>query len=238
MRHLLAFLLLAMAAPAVGRSASTIVFAPSAALATEIPDQSGLGVGGSLADEMARYFEEGEGGSPHGRESSCASGSGAPLRTGLSPSARSRRDAFWPQVRDAACRHGLPPLLLDSLVIAESMYDPAATSRVGAGGLAQLMPGTARLLGIVDRYDPTQNLDGGARYLRQQLDRFPSLPLALAAYNAGPGVVARLGRIPQNGETPAYVSRILGLFGDGNAAPDEAPLLRRALLIRWGEHAK
>jgi soluble lytic murein transglycosylase-like protein len=100
------------------------------------------------------------------------------------------------------------------------------------------MPGTARLLGIVDRYDPAQNLDGGARYLREQLDRFSSLPLALAAYNAGPGVVARVGRIPQNGETPAYVSRILALFGDGEAAPGEAPVLRRALLIRWGEHAK
>lgn len=238
MRHLLVFLLLAMPAPAVGRSASTIVFSPVAAPALEMPEQSRLGVAVSLADEMARYFEEGEGGSPHEGESSCSSGARPPLRTGLSPSARSRREAFWPQVRDAACRHGLPPLLLDSLVIAESMYDPAATSRVGAGGLAQLMPGTARLLGIVDRYDPAQNLDGGARYLREQLDRFSSLPLALAAYNAGPGVVARVGRIPQNGETPAYVSRILALFGDGEAAPGEAPLLRRALLIRWGEHAK
>jgi soluble lytic murein transglycosylase-like protein len=75
--------------------------------------------------------------------------------------------------------------------------------------LGQLMPATARELGVTNRFDPVSNIDGAARYLRQMLDRFGVVHLALAAYNAGPGAVTKAGGIPRNGETPAYVRNVL-----------------------------
>jgi hypothetical protein len=80
-----------------------------------------------------------------------------------------------------------------------------AISKAGAAGLGQLMPATARDLGVSNRFDPMSNIFGAARYLRQMLDKFGVVHLALAAYNAGPGAVERAGGIPRNGETPAYV---------------------------------
>ena len=100
---------------------------------------------------------------------------------------------------------GLDPKLLHALVIVESAYDPGAISPVGARGLTQLMPGTARELGVTDSFDIEQNLRGGARYLAIQIGRFGDLRLALAAYNSGPGRVARLGRVPDIAETHGYV---------------------------------
>lgn len=111
--------------------------------------------------------------------------------------------------RAAARRHGVPEDLFLRLVQRESAWNPAAQSHKGALGLAQLMPGTARHLGVNPR-DPHQNLDGGARYLRMMYDRFGSWRLALAAYNAGPEAVARHGGIPPYAETRAYVTAILG----------------------------
>lgn len=125
------------------------------------------------------------------------------------------RDAFLGFIRAAEARHALPQGLLDALVAVESAYRPGAISRVGAMGLAQLMPATARALGVRDPFDPRANIDGGARFLRMMLDRFGSVTLALAAYNAGPGAVARAGGIPANTETPAYVRKVLGLWRAG-----------------------
>lgn len=119
------------------------------------------------------------------------------------------RDRVIVHIRAAEVRYGLPSGLLDALVAAESSYEPDAVSKAGAAGLAQLMPATARSLGVFDRFDVRANLDGGARYLRSMIDKFGSVSIALAAYNAGPGAVARAGGIPRNGETPDYVLRVL-----------------------------
>ena len=115
-------------------------------------------------------------------------------------------------VTAAEFRHALPAGLLDALIAVESAYRPGAVSAAGAAGLAQLMPDTARSLGVVDRFDILASIEGGARYLRAQLDRFDSIALALAAYNAGPGAVRRAGGIPRNGETPDYVSKVLAAW--------------------------
>lgn len=104
---------------------------------------------------------------------------------------------------------GVP--LLRALVAAESGDNPLAKSNVGAIGLTQLMPGTAKELGV-NPNDPKANLEGGARYLAQLLQRFHSIPLALAAYNAGPGAVEKYHGIPPYPETQAYVHRVLGLY--------------------------
>lgn len=111
-------------------------------------------------------------------------------------------------IAQAATKHGIDPGLLAALVEHESGFDPNARSHAGAIGLGQLMPGTAAGLGV-DPTDPAQNLDGAARYLKQQLDRFGSADLALAAYNAGPNRVAQAGGIPNITETRNYVGRVL-----------------------------
>lgn len=111
--------------------------------------------------------------------------------------------------RDAARRHGIPEDLFLRLVQQESRFNPRALSHKGAIGLAQLMPGTARQLGV-DPHDPRDNLDGGARYLRMMHAKFGSWPLALAAYNAGPGAVEKHGGVPPYRETLGYVKAIWG----------------------------
>ncbi len=108
------------------------------------------------------------------------------------------------------------------LVQSESSWNPRATSEAGAQGLVQLMPATARGLGVSNPYDPVQSLTGGARYLAQQLKRFGSYDKALAAYNAGPGNVERYGGIPPFKETQNYVKKILGSTGGGEAQPRAA----------------
>ena len=103
----------------------------------------------------------------------------------------------------------MPEDLFLRLVQQESGWKPTARSHKGAYGLAQLMPATARKLGV-DRTDPYENLDGGAKYLRWQYDRFKSWRLALAAYNAGPGAVVKYNGVPPYKETRNYVRIIWG----------------------------
>lgn len=115
-------------------------------------------------------------------------------------------------IDQAAARHGLDPKLLHALVVVESAYRADACSSAGACGLTQLMPGTAVELRIEDRFDPVAALNGGADYLARQLRRFGDLRLSLAAYNAGPGRVERLGRIPRIPETLNYVDAVIDCY--------------------------
>ena len=119
---------------------------------------------------------------------------------------------FQEAIATAAAQHGLDPKLLHALVLTESAYRPNARSPVGAGGLTQLMPGTALELGVRDRFDPVENLRGGADYLARQILKFRDLRLALAAYNAGPARVERLGRIPNITETQNYVATVVDCY--------------------------
>jgi len=134
-------------------------------------------------------------------------------RTGLS-SGRTDLDAIF----DAAgSRYNISPNLLKAVAKVESSFRTDVTSKQGAMGVMQLMPATARALGVSDPYDPEQNIMGGARYLRDQLDRFGGdVRLALAAYNAGGGAVAKYGGIPPYKETQAYVPKVLGYYNGGD----------------------
>ena len=119
------------------------------------------------------------------------------------------RGEFLVMARDAARKHGVPEDLFLRLVQQESGWNPQAKSHKGALGLAQLMPATARALGV-NPMNPRQNLEGGARYLKRQYDKFRTWRLALAAYNAGPAAVEKYGGIPPYKETQNYVRVILG----------------------------
>ena len=119
--------------------------------------------------------------------------------------------SLWQQTEAAATAQGLEPTLLAALVWTESRYCADAVSPAGAVGLGQLMPATARELGV-DPTDSTQNLEGAARYLRTQWDTFGDWSLALAAYNAGPGAVKRYGGVPPFAETEAFVDAVLKTY--------------------------
>lgn len=121
---------------------------------------------------------------------------------------------FSPLVEQAAREHRIDKALLHAVIAVESNYDPDAVSRRGAVGLMQLMPQTARRYGVRDSYDPAQNIQGGARYLRDLMGRFNNdLSLTLAAYNAGEEAVAQYGnRIPPYRETRSYVPRVLDYY--------------------------
>jgi soluble lytic murein transglycosylase-like protein len=146
----------------------------------------------------------------------------SPVAVNAPPDAAALRAADGLHAKDGYARvidevsriHGLERALLHAVVAVESRYNPNAVSRKGAAGLMQLMPHTARRYGVADSFDPRQNLDGGARYLKDLLRRFDNdLRLALAAYNAGEHAVARHGnRIPPYRETLRYVPRVLDFY--------------------------
>jgi soluble lytic murein transglycosylase-like protein len=121
----------------------------------------------------------------------------------------SYKGLYLAAAKEVARKHGIPEDLFLRLVQQESGWNPSAKSHAGAFGLAQLMPDTAALLGV-DAADPHQNLEGGARYLKQQYQRFKSWKLALAAYNAGPEAVEKYDGVPPYDETQGYVKAILG----------------------------
>lgn len=152
-----------------------------------------------------------------------------------------RRQAYYrAQVADVALSLRLDAALVHAVIATESGYDSRARSPKGAMGLMQLMPETARRYCVTDPYDPAQNLRGGSQYLRDLLDRYDNdLKLALAAYNAGEGAVAKHGnRIPPYPETQEYVPRVLGLYehyrNSGEFAPAAALVRTLAPAIAGG----
>jgi len=120
---------------------------------------------------------------------------------------------FDPFIREASDKHGIEFYLLKALIKVESDFNPTAVSRSGALGLMQIMPDNVEAFNIKDPFDPWQNIMGGAGYLRQLLQRFDGkLPLALAAYNAGPTVVEQFRRVPPFKETEEYVKKVMTYY--------------------------
>lgn len=145
-------------------------------------------------------------------ENTTGSGFSSILKKGLSGLSEDMDSIF----EDAARTYGLSSKLLKAVAKAESNFNPNAVSKAGAVGVMQLMPGTAKSLGVTDSYDARQNIMGGAKYLKQNLDKFGDVSLALAAYNAGPNSVKKYGGIPPYKETQNYVKKIMGYL-DGDA---------------------
>ncbi len=136
----------------------------------------------------------------------------ATVSRSASRSARFDPETFRASVKEAAATHKLSESLIFAVMRAESNFNPYAVSSAGAQGLMQLIPSTARLVGVVNSFDPHQNIHGGAKYLRMMLDRFGRVDLALAAYNAGPQAVERYGGIPPFAETLGYVPRVMRYY--------------------------
>lgn len=180
------------------------VAAPAQADVLEISDEGAVWVAGGPIQipDTVQLTAEGSGQAP----------TSLPLAAVADPSAHLAHvpAKYRAKVVELSNRFDISPTLLEALVWQESRWRENAVSHAGARGLAQLMPATARYLGV-NPDDPMQNLEGGARYLREQLDRFDGdLEKALAAYNAGPGRVIRANGIPRIRETQNYVAAILG----------------------------
>jgi len=160
----------------------------------------------------------------------------------IAPSAAptySKPEDYYSLIDEVAGVEGVDPLVLRSMVDVESSYNPKAISSRGAQGLLQLMPGTAKEMGVVDPFDPRQNLTGGAKYLKQQLTaQGGDLSKALAAYNWGPGNLATGGELPQ--ETLSYINKIMARSGGGDASliNDTKQPLSSDQSLSWKDTAK
>lgn len=174
--------------------------------------------GGACADVWKRVDRDGV---THLSDQYLGPGSVLIMRTGkrsprTSAFARAysqRVKTLSPLIEKTAARYRLDADLVHAVIRAESAYNPEAVSKKGAVGLMQLMPATAQRYGVSNRRDPTQNVTGGVRYLRDLLLQFRSVSLALAAYNAGEGAVSRYGnRVPPYPETRQYVNRVIRYY--------------------------
>ena len=131
------------------------------------------------------------------------------------------RELYESIIQEAASMHGVDEDLVRAVIQTESGFDPKAESRVGAKGLMQMMPATAKRMGVEDPFDPRDNIMGGVKYLRLLLDKFKgNVPLALAGYNAGPRKVTRYKGIPPFKETRGYVKKVLREMAEEEKQPD------------------
>lgn len=157
----------------------------------------------------AAVFEVGDDGAVVRLDKPVAAVAAPPLAKTTSAAIAARARSFKPDVARAAHRYDVSPALIDAIARVESRYDPRAVSRTKASGIMQLMPGTARDMGV-ERGDPAANIRGGTAYLRLLLNRFDGdVVRTVAAYNAGPAAVARAGGIPHFPETVAYVAAVM-----------------------------
>lgn len=178
----------------------------SAPLVTEAYSTIYTDVKRALIKRLWNRFQESQAGPTSG---TTASGQRRPpgMVQGMPPG------LFDQMIEDASHRHQIDPNLVRAVIKVESNYDPQAVSYAGAKGLMQLMDGTAEYLGVQNSFDPSQNIEGGVKYLAQQLQTFDGdVRLALAAYNAGPGNVQKYGGVPPFDETQKYVQRVLGNY--------------------------
>ncbi|HEX5036244.1 MAG TPA: lytic transglycosylase domain-containing protein [bacterium] len=161
-----------------------------------------------------------------GKDKGTSQGSQASTKTAIpTPAPGTNSERIYNAVMTSSEKYNLPPALVFGFIKQESGFKPNAKSWCGAQGLMQLMPGTAKQLGVQDAWNIEQNVDGGCKYIRQMLDKFDGdLPKAIAAYNAGPGAVQKYGGIPPFKETKAYVPAVLAHAEKfNNGAPIVAP---------------
>jgi soluble lytic murein transglycosylase-like protein len=196
----------ASASPEAGESTAVpIAGGQSAALSATTPATGGLAPA-AYASAVSPYESAV---APYGASTELASAS-VPASGPALASGSPGSTAYDATIAQAAARYGLDPAVLHGLIQQESGFDPSAQSSAGALGLTQLMPATAASLGVTEPLDPTQSIEGGARYLSEMLSRFGGNTAdALAAYNAGAGAVERYGGVPPYAETQEYVAKVM-----------------------------
>jgi len=201
--------------------ASQLISASASAGSTAAMGTTGTAASGATASLLGLAPTAAAGATPSGTTGSLAG------PTAAAPSGTTGSLAGVPygdEITAAARRNGVDPALLAGLVRQESNFNAAAVSPAGARGLTQLMPATAAGLGVANPSDPVQALEGGARYLRRQLDAFGGdVTKALAAYNAGPGAVQRYGGVPPYAETQAYVQKVQAFAAAYRGTPSSLP---------------
>jgi len=194
------------------------ITAEISAIQTRIANITGAPPDDAVSPEAARGFaahvasalHPGTQYAPGAPEGGLPAGGLASAPSGPAPVAPEQIDAL---VGQSAGTWNVDPALVKAIIANESGFNANATSPVGAQGLMQLMPETAKSLGVSDSYDPAQNVAGGTRYLKGLLDRFNGdVRLAVAAYNAGPGAVQKYGDVPPYAETQNYVQNVLGSY--------------------------
>ena len=168
-------------------------------------------------------------GSPLTRPTTVFNVPGAPAYRATTEALSQNAEIFEELVREHSQRQSLRPELVRAVIQVESGFDPRATSSKGAMGLMQLMPHTAKSLGVLNAYDPGENIRGGTVYLRQLLDKYGNEQVALAAYNAGPGAVDKYDGVPPYRETKDYVRKV------GSKASLQDRSQKRTIIYRWIE---